>query len=275
MKPARLTARVGGELGSPYWSGRLESLRCVDRDAGDVLTIDRRGVVTRRATGAAAVALVRPRAEGGVIVVTERELAVASRDDLADLQLWGPVLADARQRFLGGACSPTGRLYLGTVGYVRTPGIAMVYRLDAGAAAGQPVAAGMTAASGIDWSPDHRLCFVNDDGGTWAFDFEPNRGIFRQRLLFASVFGPSDGLHVDAEGGLWVAHPHTGLLVRRTLDGDLTDVVELPGVTGCAFGGSGLRTLFCLADGGVWTVEPGVSGLPTLPFSGLVPRHFG
>mgnify|MGYP003380128046 CR=1 FL=1 len=49
-----------------------------------------------------------------------------------------------------------------------------------------------------------RLCFVNDDGGTWAFDFEPNRGIFRQRLLFASVFGPSDGLHVDAEGGLWI-----------------------------------------------------------------------
>lgn len=273
VEPSRLTERVGDELGSPYWCPRRAVLRCIDRVDGELLTLDRRGTVTRHATGAAA-ALVRPRAEGGVIIAAERELVIASRDDLADLQPWGSVLADARLRFVDGACSPTGRLYLGTVGYQRTPGIAMVFRLDPGEASGQPVVAGLTAASGIAWSPDRSTCYVNDDEVTWAFDYRPHQGVFGQRQLFGSVFGPSDSLTVDADGGLWVAHTGAGLLVRRTAEGDLTHVVELPGVTACAFGGSALRTLYCAAAGAFWTLEPGMAGLPTMPFRGELPRHY-
>lgn len=274
MLPVQVTGRIGTELGSPYWCSRLGVLRCIDRRGGDVITLDRSGGVQRRATGASVASVVRPRAEGGVVVATDRALAIASRDDLGDLRLWGSLLADARQRFVDGACSPTGRLYLGTVGYGREPGIAMVYSIDAGQAAGQPVVAGLTGVAGIAWSPDETSCYVNDDVMTWAFDYRPHRGIFDRRPLFRSMFGPSSGLRVDAEGGLWVCHTEAGLLARRTVDGELTAVVELDDVTACTFGGPDLATLYCTAGGAIWAFAPGVRGLETLPFRGeLPPRH--
>ena len=274
MHATRLTGRLGNELSSPYWSARLGVLRFVDREGGDLFTLDRRGGVQRRWSGAATVAVMRPRAEGGVLVVTDRSLSLASRDDLGDLQSWGALLADSRQRFVTGSCSPTGRLYLGTVAYGRTPGIAMVYRLDAGEATGRPVVTGLTSVGGVAWSPDHSMCYLLDDGVVYGFDYHPHHSISDQRELFPSMFGDADGLQVDAEGGLWLCHTEAGLLVRHTVQGDVTVLVDLPGVTACAFGGPNLTTLYCLADGAVWSLEPGVAGLPVLPFRGEFPRHY-
>lgn len=274
VQPVRLTDRLAGELSSPYWCGRTGSLRCVDRGAGDVITLDRRGVVQRRASGTTQAAVVRPREEGGVLVVTDRGLAIASRDDLADLQPWGAILADARQRFVVGACSPTGGLYLGTAVFGDVTGCAAVYRVDAGAAAGQPVVAGLDRVTGIDWSPDHGTCYVNDAETTWAFSYGPRHGIVDQREAFWSPFGPSRDLRVDAAGGLWSCHPDADLVVRRTPEGELTHVIELEGPTGCAFGGPDLTTLYCCAQGALWAVALDAPGLPTLPFRGEAPRHF-
>ena len=273
VRAEQLTGGLGNELASPYWSSRLGALRFADRDGGDILTLDKRGAVHRRWSGAAIVSLVRPRAEGGVLVVTDRALSIASRDDLADLQPWGSLLADSRQRFVTGTCSPTGRLYLGTVAYGRTPGIAMVYRLDAGEATGRHVVAGLTSVGGVAWSPDQTLCYVLDDGVVSAFDYHPHHSISDQRELFPSMFGAADGLQVDADGGLWLCHTEAGLLVRHGAQGDVTELVDLPGVTACAFGGPHLTQLYCLAEGAVWCLEPGVKGLPVLPFRGEFPRH--
>ena len=74
-----------------------------------------------------------------------------------------------------------------------------------------------------------------------------------------------------------------GSAVRRyTADGRLDEVVELPvrQVTACTFGGQGLRELFITTSaeglepgseplaGALFSVEPGVAGLPALPFAG-------
>lgn len=273
VQPVRLTDRLAAELGSPYWCQRTGVLRFVDRLGGDVLTYDRSGGVQRRTSGSTRAAVVRPRADGGVLVVTDRELAIASRDDLADLQPWGSLLADARQYFVDGGCSPTGKLYLGTASY-GPPGIAMVYRIDAGEAAGQPVVAGLARVGGIDWSPDHRTCYVQDDLTTWAFTYLPHHGIIDQREVLTSPFGPARDLRVDALGGLWSCHPETDLVIRRSPDGEVTHAIELPAPSACAFGGPLLTTLYCCADGALWSVQPGVAGLPTRPFRGEPPRHF-
>ena len=65
-------------------------------------------------------------------------------------------------------------------------------------------------------------------------------------------------------------------------------MIQLPGVTrvtSCTFGGPDLKTLFITvsrekvpddeqpAAGAIWAVEPGVAGLPVLPFRGELPRH--
>ena len=93
--------------------------------------------------------------------------------------------------------------------------------------------------------------------------------------------GAPDGLTVDAEGGAWVALWGGHAVHRYAPDGALDAVVEVPvaQVSSCAFGGPDLATLFIttsaenLADpepaaGALFTVEPGVRGLPTLAFAG-------
>lgn len=271
-----MTGDVGTDLASPYWCARQNALRCIDRATGDVLTVGTRNGarVLRQSTGSTSGCLVVPRADSGVIVVADLQLAIASRDDLSDLQLWGTLLADARQRCMTGGCSPTGRLYLGTVGWGRTPGIAMVFRIDAGEAGGRPVAAGLTAVSGIAWSPDHRHCYVIDDDMALVFDYERDVAITNQRDLFRSMFGACDGLTVDAGGSLWISHTEAGVIERRDPDGTLLDVVELPGVTATTFGGPGLSTLYATAGGAIWELQPGVAGMLTLPFRGERPRKY-
>ncbi len=275
------------------WWPRLGALRFVDMYAGVICTLDRHGRVTRKATGSSIAAFLRPRAEGGAVVATERGLAVASRDDLADLQPWGALFADARQRFNDGGCSPAGHLYAGTRGYRDDEGIAMLYRIDSGEATGRPVLTGLTASNGLGWSPDGSTFYLTDSGPavTYAFDYSPDQSIRNQRVFVKTPLesGRPDGLTVDAEGGVWLALKGTGRLVRYDDTGRLTQVIQLPGVTrvtSCTFGGPDLKTLFITvsrekvpddeqpAAGAIWAVEPGVAGLPVLPFRGELPRHY-
>jgi sugar lactone lactonase YvrE len=94
--------------------------------------------------------------------------------------------------------------------------------------------------------------------------------------------GHPDGLCVDAEGGVWVALWGGSAVRRYTADGRLDEVVEVPAsrVTACTFGGPGLRELFITTSaegadrqdeplaGALFSVEPGVAGMPALPFTG-------
>ena len=110
-------------------------------------------------------------------------------------------------------------------------------------------------------------------------DWDPDRGLHNRRP-FVSVDSP-DGLTVDAEGGVWTALWGSSAVHRYAPDGTLSFVVELPvaQVTACTFGGAALDELFIttsrenLSDpepgaGAVFTVRPGVSGLPARPYGG-------
>ena len=110
-------------------------------------------------------------------------------------------------------------------------------------------------------------------------DWDPLRGL-HDRRPFVQVDSP-DGLTVDAEGGVWTALWGSSAVHRYAPDGSLSFVVELPvaQVTACTFGGAALDELFIttsrenLADpepaaGAVFTVRPGVSGLPVRPYGG-------
>jgi sugar lactone lactonase YvrE len=81
---------------------------------------------------------------------------------------------------------------------------------------------------------------------------------------------------------VWVALWGGSAVRRYTPDGRLDHVVEVPAsnVTACTFGGPDLRQLFITTSaegvdrrdeplaGAVFSAEPGVAGVPTLPFNG-------
>jgi sugar lactone lactonase YvrE len=78
-----------------------------------------------------------------------------------------------------------------------------------------------------------------------AFTITDDGSLVEQRV-YAQVDGMvPDGICLDAEGAVWVAHPRAGA-VRVMPGGEVTDRIELPGrnVYACVLGGDDRRTLF-------------------------------
>jgi sugar lactone lactonase YvrE len=270
----------------PVWWEPWGGLRFVDMLAGDVLHLGADGRVGRTHVGTVAAAL-RPRAGGGAVVATERAFALASSDDLSDLATLPDTWTDPSIRFNDGGCDPDGRFWCGTMAYDETPGAGSMYRLsatgDQAPYAVDRVWGDVTISNGLAWSPDGNRAYYNDTphGAVSVLDYVD--GDLVDRRDFARIdSGHPDGLCVDADGGVWVALWGGSAVRRYTADGRLDEVVEVPAsrVTACTFGGPGLRELFITTSaegadrqdeplaGALFSVEPGVAGMPALPFTG-------
>ena len=272
----------------PVWWEPWGGLRFVDMLAGDVLHLAADGTITRTHVGAVAAAL-RPRTRGGAVVATERAFALSDHDDLSELRTLPDVWSVPGIRFNDGACDPDGRFWCGTMAYAETPGAGTMYRLEAQEPyAVQRVWGDVTISNGLGFSPDGQLAYYNDTPTRTVSVLDYESGQLRNRRVFVSLrdeaesVGHPDGLCVDAEGGVWVAMFGGSAVRHYTADGRLAEVVELPvsQVTACTFGGPDLRELFITTSaegldpgqeplaGALFSVTPGVTGLPTLPFAG-------
>ncbi|KNX36045.1 SMP-30/gluconolactonase/LRE family protein [Luteipulveratus halotolerans] len=268
----------------PVWwpDGRL---RYVDLMKGDVLALNDDGSVERVHVGTVAAAL-RPRAGGGAVVALERGFALASRDDLSDLEALPELWNGDTVRFNDGGTDPAGRFYCGTMAYDETPGGGSLFRLDPDGSTTE-VLPSVTISNGLGWSPTGETAYYNDTPthAISVFDWSAGEGLSNRRpfvTLPDDEPGNPDGLCVDAEGGVWVALYGGSAVHRYTPDGQLDQVVELPvtNVTACTFGGADLSTLYITTTrenvpdgeqpsaGAVFTCTPGVAGLPALPFAG-------
>jgi xylono-1,5-lactonase len=99
-------------------------------------------------------------------------------------------------------------------------------------------------------------------------------------IEFADDWGFPDGMTVDAEGGLWIAHWDGGRVSRFLPDGRLERCIGMPAsrITSCTFAGPNLDRLFVTSAaldreheelaGMLFEVDPGVSGLPTRQYGG-------
>ncbi|MGW8466253.1 SMP-30/gluconolactonase/LRE family protein [Pseudomonas sp. CLCA07] len=142
---------------------------------------------------------------------------------------------------------------------------------------------GFIVPNGLGFSPDGRTMYLSDSHPLvqqiWAFDYDVDSGTPSNRRLFVDMNqfpGRPDGAAVDAEGCYWICGNDAGLIHRFTPDGRLDRSLAVPvkKPTMCAFGGSRLDTLFVTSirpgddhdeqslAGGVFALNPGVTGLP-------------
>lgn len=151
------------------------------------------------------------------------------------------------------------------------------------------VDSGYRIANGPAITGDGRRMFHTDSAlrRIYAFDVDAAGEIANKRtfLEFGDGDGFPDGMTVDAEDHLWVAHWGGARVSRFRPDASLDRAVALPAsqVTSCAFAGEKLDRLFVttaaigLDDrqraaeplaGGLFEIEPGCTGLPTRQFGG-------
>ena len=280
MRAEQVTDPVAYHGEGPVWSERWGGLRCVDMLAGDILSL-RDGKVERRHVGNVAAAL-RPRRGGGSVIAVERGFALEEPDGtLTTLpELW----TSSGIRMNDGGCDPDGRFYAGSMAYDQAPGAASLYRLDPDGDVAV-VLEGVTVSNGLEWSPDGSRMYYNDTAThqVSVFDYDDVGGLTARRV-FVELEGQRspDGLTVDAEGGVWVAVFGAGVVHRYRSDGSLDLIVEVDAkqVSACTFGGENLDRLYITTSregqepgedplaGSLFSVVPGVTGMPAREFAG-------
>ncbi len=176
-----------------------------------------------------------------------------------------------------------GRIYVGsiraTIENLREepdpPGEA--YRIDLDGTATE-LYGGVGISNGIGFSPDGRTLYHVDSTshGIWVHDLDASGALSNRRHIGKAAFerGIPDGLCVDTEGNLWVAHVQGGRVVVLDTDGTCIEEIAVPArwVTSCAFGGADYRDLYIVSadntddkalGGCIWRCRPGAAGHPT------------
>lgn len=282
MKADQVTEPLANHGEGPVWDVDAGVLRWVDMLAGDILTLESSGDVTRRHLGDVAAAF-RPRAGGGMVVAVERGFVLVDADGRAGEV--HPAFTETGVRLNEGGCDPAGRFFCGSMAYDAAPGRGNLYRFDPDGTVTR-VLDGVTISNGIVWTPDGGTVFYIDTptGRIDAFDYDLGTAALSGRRPVVHIdpdHGKPDGLARDAEGGLWVALWEGSAVHRYTPDGTLDAVIELPAaqVTACAFGGPDRDRLFITtsrdglsspepAAGAVFVADVGVVGAPVPMFAG-------
>ncbi len=281
----QLTPPVADHGEGPVWYDRWPGLRWVDMLAGAVLELDSStGEIRRFPVGSDVAAMLRPRADDGVILAVERGFAVADKNfhTIEPLpELW----SDSGVRMNEGGCDPHGRLYCGSMAYDATPGAGALYRLDLDGTA-RTEFAHVTISNGLTWSPDGSTAYYVDTPTHRidALDYDPYYGFSHRRpaIHIPDHLGTPDGLTIDADGNLWIALWQGGAVHQYTPTGTLLNIIPVPAAqtTACTFGGPNLNELYITtsrnglgesaepAAGAVFRAHPGVRGLPVLPYRG-------
>ena len=252
MRPAVETVADNGDLcgEGPHWDEREQALYWTDIDGQKFyryLWRDRRhellhagftingfclqedgGLVTTSSQGAW---LVKPGAE---------PLLLASEADGQECRL-NDCVAD-----------PEGRVYSGSY-HLNPDGTSppsYLFRIDTDGSV-HIADEGICFSNGLAFSPDCKTLYFTDMVARciYAYDWRRSDGALSRRREFVRVDrseGMPDGLTVDAEGFLWIAHWFGGCVTRYDADGKRERKVELPAAqtSSLAFGGPELDEIY-------------------------------
>ncbi|RFA12350.1 hypothetical protein B7R22_16255 [Subtercola boreus] len=269
-----------GAVWSDLWGG----LKWVDMLAGAVLSLHpETGAVSRMPVGSPIAAAVRPRRNGGMLVVTEREFTLWRGDtqEFATPPLW----QDDLRRFNEGGCDPHGRMLCGTLAYAGDQGSGEMFRLNADGST-ERLWGDVTTSNGLGFtaSGDRMYYIDSETRRVDVFDVGEDSTLSNRRPFVAIEEGRGfpDGLWVDELDGVWVALYGGGAVHHYDSRGILVDVIELPvsKVTSCCLGGPDRSTLFITtsrehlaadeepAAGSLFKAQTGVRGVEARPFAG-------
>ena len=149
-----------------------------------------------------------------------------------------------------GACDSSGRLWIGTMHLEHKKGAGVLYCIDTNLNIYKKLEH-TTISNGIVWSLDNKRLYYIDSPTqvvqSYIFEEESGEIIFEKNIVQVPVeMGTPDGMTIDEEGMLWIAHwggfgvyrwnPHNGQLLGRI-------TVPVPHITSCAFAGENLDHL--------------------------------
>jgi sugar lactone lactonase YvrE len=189
------------------------------------------------------------RATGGAIGSFADGIGFLDLDQGA-IEIIGDPKAGRAVNFNDGKCDRRGRFWTGTMAKDWSTPIGGLYCADPSRRISQ-MDDDIVLSNGLGWSPDNRTMYFTDFGRRviYAYDFDIETGAIRARRPFIEIpaeAGFPDGMTVDAEGCLWVAHWDGWRVTRYGPSGEALQIFRMPvqRPTSCAFGGPDLSVLY-------------------------------
>ncbi|MFZ4451439.1 SMP-30/gluconolactonase/LRE family protein [Salibacterium aidingense] len=196
---------------------------------------------------------------GAVVVHKNSELIAAMQhgfylidfDEAVFTPITDPEEHLSGNRFNDGKCDPAGRFWAGTMAYDKQKDQAALYCLEADHTVAQKID-NIGISNGLAWNAEQTSMYYIDTPTLQvsAFDYDVKSGSISNRrtiITFSGTEGRPDGMTIDAEGMLWIAH-YGGWKVSRWNPGtsECLEEIEVPAsqVTSCVFGGRDLKTLY-------------------------------
>ena len=154
-------------------------------------------------------------------------------------------------RFNDGKCDPAGRFWAGTMPIAEDKSSGSLYVLDASLNV-QKRESNISVSNGLAWSLDHKTMYFIDSPTrkVVGYDYNKENGELSNKrtvVTIAEKDGFPDGMTIDNEGMLWVAHWGGWQVARYDPGtGKKLSAIAMPvsQVTSCAFGGEAMQDLY-------------------------------
>ena len=188
---------------------------------------------------------------GNFIAAVQNGFASIDRESGEIKMIEDPELHLPGNRFNDGKCDPAGRFWAGTMSLKEESNMGNVYTIKNDVKAIKKIEA-VSISNGMAWSLDHQTFYYIDSPTLEiaAYDYEKATGhISNKRIIIkiATEEGSPDGMTIDNEGMLWIAHWGGWQVTRWNPEsGEKLHSIQLPvaKVTSCTFGGVGLEDLY-------------------------------
>ncbi|MEM0097522.1 MAG: SMP-30/gluconolactonase/LRE family protein [Conexivisphaerales archaeon] len=261
------TAEIGE---GPIWDYSKKTLFWVDIVNHIIYSEGPNGEMTFKTEGD--VTSLSPTEGGDLLVTVDLSIYRINMHEQRALKVSNLTDEPKTNRFNDGKCDVYGRYWAGTMDRMEKLPVASLYVFESGII--RKELSGLTISNGLGWSPDNQFMYLIDTPTrkVWKFSFNAERGHISERQVaveFGDLPGVPDGMTVDSEGMIWVAHWGGGMISRwNPNNGRLIEKIELPteNVTSLTFGGPDLRTIF------VTTARHGLSNkkIAEQPYAGSV-----
>ncbi len=224
---------------------------------------------------------------GGYILALESGIKSVDADGKSPQLLCHPEKGRDENRYNDGKADRAGRFFVGSLNKSDRDPTGALYRIDPDGSC-REIDGPFVCANGMDWSPDDRVFYFVDSGSRniFAYDYDAASGAIENRRVVATISseeGVPDGLCIDREGFLWVAHWDGWCISRFDPKGrrERQVRVPVPRPTSLCFGGPRLDRLYITSaatdldqaaleaaplSGSLFVHEPGVRGLAVNQF---------
>jgi sugar lactone lactonase YvrE len=188
--------------------------------------------------------------DGQIIIATQSGIGFLDKTTRKVNKVINPESNMPSNRFNDGKCDPMGRFWAGTMSLSEEPNVGSLYVFDNKTI--EKKVENVTISNGLAWSIDQKTMYYIDTPTfeVVAFDYEKETGNISNKQIALKISeeeGYPDGMTIDTEGCLWIAHWGGWQVTRwnpKTGEKILSIKLPVSQVTSCTFGGENLSDLF-------------------------------